>query len=69
MFDRGKDLTVCGWIALEFVGHESPRNFTLPLQHFAEEPFSSPLVASFRHQEVESIAVLVDSTPEIELLA
>ena len=60
---------MCGWIALEFIGKESPRNLTLTLQHFAKEPFSSSLVPSFRHQNVENIAVLIDYAPETELLS
>ena len=53
----------------ELVGNESPRNFTLTFQHFAKEPFSSSLVPLFRHQDVESVAVLIYITPEIELLS
>jgi len=56
-------------ITPELVSNESPRNLTLALQHFAKEPFGSSLGPLFRHQDVESIAVLIDSTPEIELLS
>jgi hypothetical protein len=41
----------------------------LTLQHFTKEPFSSPLVPSFRHPDIQDVAVLVDSTPEIALLS
>ena len=57
------------WITPELVGNESPRNVTLNLQHFAKEPFSSPHVPTTRHQDIQDVAVLIDSTPEIELLS
>jgi hypothetical protein len=69
MFNGRKDLTLRGRIALEFITKESPRNLTLSLQHCAEEPFSSSLIPSLRHQKVEGVAVLINSTPEIELLS
>ncbi len=57
------------WITPELVGNQFPRGFTLTLQHFPKEPFSSSLVPLFRHQDVESVAVLIDRTPEIQLLS
>jgi hypothetical protein len=60
---------MCGWIALESVRDQLPRRRTLSLQHLAKELLSSSVVSSFRHQNVEKIAVLIDSTPEIELLS
>ncbi len=57
------------WITPELVGNESPRNVTLNLQHFAKEPFSSPHVPTTRHQDIQDVAVLIDSTPEIQLLS
>jgi hypothetical protein len=41
----------------------------LPLQHFSKEPFSSQLVPSLRHQNVEYITVLIDCAPQIHLLS
>ena len=57
------------WITPELVGNQFPRGVTLALQHFTKEPFRSSLVPLFRHQDVESVAVLIDSTPEIELFS
>ena len=56
-------------IASEFVGDQPPRSLTLALQHVAKEPLSSPLVSSLRHQNVENIAVLIHSSPQVELLS
>ena len=58
-----------GRIASEFVGDQFPWNFSLILQHSSKEPLSGPLVPLFRHQDVEGVAVLIDSTPKIEPLS
>ena len=55
-------------IAPESVRDELPGRFVLAFQHLAKEPFSSPLVSSLRHQDVENIPVLIHRLPEIQLL-
>ena len=69
MLHTGQNAALSGWITPELVGYQFPWGFTLTLQHFPKEPFSSSLVPLFGHQDVESVAVLIDSTPEIELLS
>ncbi len=56
-------------IALEFVRNKLPRRFALSLQHFAKEPFGSPLVPTLGHQDVENITVLINSSPQVDLPA
>ncbi len=41
----------------------------MALQHFAKEAFSSLLVSSLRHQNIENIAVLIHCSPRVELLS
>jgi hypothetical protein len=69
MFNRRKDFAMCGWIALKFIGDESQRNFTLILQHFTKETFSSPLVPSFRYQDLQCVTILIDGSPKVKLLS
>ena len=69
MLNRWKDFPKGSWITPELVGDQFLRGLTLSLQHLPKEPFCSLLVPPFRHQNVEKIAVLIDSTPEIELLS
>ena len=69
MLNRWENVPVGSWITLELVGYQSPRRFTLTLQHFAKKPFSSLLVPTTRHQDIQDVAILIDSTPEIPLLS
>ena len=63
MLNRWKDLFVGGGIALEFICDQLPWWLPLALQHFAKEPLSSSLVSSLRDQNIENIAVLINSSP------
>ena len=56
------------WIALELVRDELPRGSSLSLQHLAKEPVSGSLVASLRNEEIQNITVLINGTPEVDLL-
>ena len=69
MLNRGEKLTMGSRIAPEFVSDQLPGSFTLALQHFAKEAFSSLLVSSLRHQNIENIAVLIHCSPKVELLS
>ena len=56
-------------IALELVRDKLPRRFALSLQHVAKEPFSSSLVPTFGHQNIQNITVLINRSPQVELLS
>ena len=56
-------------IALELVRDKLPRRFALSLQHFAKESFSSSLVPTFGHQNIQDITVLINRSPQVELLS
>ena len=55
-------------IALEFVSDQLPGWFSLSLQHLAKESLSGLLVASLGYQDVENISILIDCSPQVELL-
>ena len=58
-----------GGIRPELVGDQSPRGLALTLQHPAKEPLSSSLVPPFGDQDVQDVAILVNSPPKIKLLS
>ena len=52
-------------IAPQFVGHQAPRFASLALQELAKEPLGCTSIATRLHEDVDDIAVLIDSAPEI----
>jgi len=64
MLDPGHDLPFGCGVALELVGDEHTRGFTLLLEELAEQAFGGLLVAPALNQDIENEAVLVDGTPE-----
>ena len=60
---------MCGGIGLEPVSDEFPRRLTLVFQDFAKEAFSSLLIATLGHQNVQNIAILINCSPQVDLPA
>ncbi len=56
-------------IAPQLVGDHPPGTAALTLQQSTEEAFSCTPIAARLEQDVDHVAVLVDRTPEIALLA
>jgi hypothetical protein len=69
MFDARHDLNLSRGIALELVSDKNPKRIPQALEELAKKPFSSLLIAPALHQDVECMAVLIDSTPEVMMLA
>ena len=65
MNDRRHDGPVCRAIAPELVGDQPPGCASLTFQELAEEPLSCAPISTRLHENVEDVAVLIDSTPEI----
>lgn len=50
-------------IALQFVGNSSKRFFPLTAQQSSKESFRGTLIATRLNQNIDHIAILIDSTP------
>ncbi len=61
----GHNSAVCGGITPQLVGHEPPGFASLTFQESTEEAVGDPLIATGLDQDVHSIPVLIDSSPEI----
>ena len=69
MIDAGQDGSLRSPVALQFVGNDSERLSPLASQQSAKESLGCILVASRLQQDLDDIAVLIHSTPEISLFA
>jgi hypothetical protein len=69
MFNRRHDFPMRGMIALEFVSDEPTRLTDLPLDETTEEAFSRTLIAAVLYQDINDIAILINSPPEILALS
>src|SRR4051794_2932207 len=69
MFHMWQDLAFRRRVALELVGDDHPRRILQALQQLAEEALGGFGIAPALHQNIEHVAVLVNGTPEIVLLA
>lgn len=56
-------------VALQLVGDQAPRFAFLALQELSKEPLGCTPIATWLHQYVDDIAVLIDRAPEILPLA
>ena len=63
-----QDRSLRSTIALQFVGDDPERFFTLTSHQSAEEPLGCLLIATRLQQNVDDITVLVNGTPKILLL-
>ena len=63
-----QDRSLRSAIALQFVGDDPERFFTLTSHQSAEEPLGCLLIATRLQQNVDDITVLVNGTPKILLL-
>ena len=63
-----QDRSLRSTIALEFIGDDPERFFTLTSHQSAEEPLGCLLIATRLQQNVDDITVLVNGTPKILLL-
>ena len=69
MPDRGEDLSMRRRVASRLVGYELQRRSLLLFQDLAKEAFGGSLVAAAHDQNVEHIAVLVNSSPKVVTFA
>jgi hypothetical protein len=69
VFDSWHQLIVRRGVTRELVGHNGSRAVLQSLKELSEEPLGRFGVAALLHQDVEYFAVLVDGTPQIDLLA
>jgi hypothetical protein len=69
MFDTREHLSLCGTVALDLVRDDHPGNILAALEQLAEEFLRSHLVSLALDQDIEDIAGLIDSPPEIAPLA
>ncbi len=70
VMDNGRhDRSLRGGIAPQLVGDQSSGLASLAFQQLTEETFSGTPIATRLDEDVNHVAVLVDSTPEIVLLA
>src|SRR5260370_37033622 len=65
MFHARQDLAFGCSIALQFIGNDHARDVLQPFEELTEEFFGRVLVASALHQDIEHIAVLINSSPQI----
>jgi hypothetical protein len=65
----GQDLPLGSSVALQFIGDDYSRGIPQPTQQLAEEALGSFGIAPALHKDVEHLAILIDSQPEIMLLA
>ena len=69
MLDTGHDaLFRCG-IALEFVGNQHPWGVTQALEELAKKALRRLPVTPALHKDIEHMAILVDCTPQVMVLA
>ena len=54
-----------GNVTLKFVGDESQRRLSLPLQELAEQSHSGSAVATRLNEDLDHVSVLIDGTPKI----
>ena len=69
MLDTGHDLLFRCCVALEFVGDQHPWGVTQALEELAKEAFRRLPVASALHEDIEHMAILIDCTPKVMVLA
>jgi hypothetical protein len=67
MFDAGEDLARGRTIAPQLIGHDHPWGIASAFQQLAEACLSGCRIALALHKNVEDIALLVHSPPEIAL--
>jgi len=66
---RGHDRTMSGVIASEFVGHQPSRFLPLALDETTEKAFSRTLISATLYENINDIAVLIDSSIQIMSLS
>ncbi len=65
MFYTGQDLSFGGCVALQLIGNHHARHIRQALQQLAEELLRGDCIAPALHQDVQYMAVLVDSPPQV----
>lgn len=66
--DIGHYLTHCGCVTLEFVDDHAVRRAALCLESLFQESLRRVYVLPFLHEDIDSVTVLVDSTPQLATL-
>jgi hypothetical protein len=69
MLHSWQHLLFRGCIAAKFISDEYSWHILTPLQQLTEELFRRLFIAPALHQDIQNIAMLVNCTPEIVLLA
>ena len=69
MLDARHDLSLGRRIALQLVRDQNPWRISQALEELTKEPFGCLPIAPTLHQDVECMAVLIDSAPEVMMLA
>ena len=67
--NRKQHLAVCSRIAPQFVCDYSPWWYALTFKQFTEKPLGSFLIPTFLHQNIDRVAILVNSPPEVTQFA
>jgi hypothetical protein len=67
--DGWHDRAMSGAIASEFVGDQPPGFTALAFDQATKKPFSRTLIAAVLHQNINDIAVLIHSAPEVVALS
>ncbi len=69
MLDTGHDLHLGGRIAFQFVRDQNPWCITQAREKLTKEPFGGLAVAPALNKNIQRMAILVDSAPEIVVFA
>jgi len=65
MLHARQDLAFRCSIALQFIGNDHSRDVLQPFEELAEELFGRVRVASALHKDIQHVAVLINSSPQI----
>lgn len=69
MLHARHDVNLGSGVALQFVRDQDPWRIPQALEELTEKPFGCLPVAPALHQDVEGMAILIDSSPEVLVLA
>ena len=69
MLDARHDLDLSSGITLQFVRDQNPWRIAQALEKLAKEPFGCLPVAPALDENVQGMTVLIDSAPEVMVLA
>ena len=69
MHNGRKDLPMCCPVTPQLVGNQLPGCSSLLFQGLTKEAFSSSTISALGDQNIDHVSILIDGSPQIEVLA